>query len=269
MRHAFLRSTVVLVALVFSGHAAHALTWELGIRGLGSGMPIEIRDTATGALIGNYVSHGPEEAGTNFRIDFDSHMAWDSDIHLEPDVQYTFFFKNWSNKAAYVLGELPPDGVQNDDVYDIGINPDRLTRDPTIGIGTQRMWGFPTATYWIPLDLSLVVYRTNPIGDKTGYWMSGTASGGANYGSPPPTYNFSWTQATMNTSPTTNPSLAVRTCLNTQRVTVTCTVNGLTKSIVIGGPPNALRSPNDGAGDDAPPSAIPSTWSMVKAMYSR
>jgi len=264
MRRAFLQSTWVCLALVLTGHTAQALTWELGIRGLGTGMVIDIRNTTTGALVGTFTSHGPAAAGVNFAISFDGATGADSDVQLSPEVQYTFVFRNWSNKAAYVEGHLPPGLPRYDDVYDIGINPDRLTLDTTFGDGVQEMWGFPTATYFIPLDLSLVIYETTPIGDKTVYKMRGTASGGNG------SYTFSWTQATMNTSPTTNPSLALRTCLNSQHVTVTCTVNGtLTKSVVIGGPPNPLRSPEDGSGDDSSPSATPSTWSIVKKMYSR
>src|SRR5262249_42506381 len=137
MRRAFLQSTLLCLALVLCGGVAHAATWELGIRGLGSGMVIDIRNTATGALVRTYPSHAPAAAGVNFAISFDNATGADSDVQLPTNVQFTFVFRNWGNKAAYVEGDLPPNAPNYDDVYDIGINPDRLTLDTTFGNGVQ------------------------------------------------------------------------------------------------------------------------------------
>jgi hypothetical protein len=248
------------IGLLVAAGAAYATPWELGIRGLGSGMPIEVRNTSTGQLIGTYTSHAPVSSGVNITIDFNGTAG--SDIQLTPEVQYTFIFKNWSNKAAYVEGHMPP-GIPNyDDIYDIGINPDRLTLDPNYGDGVQEMWGFPNATYNPPppppLSLTLVIYQTVPIGDKTNYKMRGTASGGSG------SYTFVWSQATMTTGATVNPSLANRTCLNSQHVTVTCTVNGtVSQSVQIGG-----FDPKPGPiGSDEPAPVSAATWSAVKVLY--
>lgn len=65
-----------------------------------------------------------------------------------------------------------------------------------------------------PLTMDLVVDHTVPRGDKTTYFLKATAGGGA------PPYYFKWTNATPNVGETVNPNTAVRTCLNTQSVTV-------------------------------------------------
>jgi hypothetical protein len=219
-------------------------------------MPIEIRNTSTGALIGTYISHSAPPGGANFTVDFNGQAG--ADVQLAEGVQYTFIFKNWGNKAAWVRGDIPP-GVPNyDDIYEVGINPDRLTH--VYGDGVQQMWNFPNATYNPPppppLTLSLVIYETIPIGSKTTYKMRGTASGGSG------SYTFAWTQATMTTGSTVNPSLAMRTCLNSQHYTVTCTVNGtVSQSVEIG-----QMQPKPGP-IAAPAPAASATWSRVKALY--
>jgi len=111
-------------------------------------------------------------------------------------------------------------------------------------------WGYPNATTSV-LCMSLVVYETIPTGDKKTYKMRATASG-------VPNYSFSWSNATMSTPATTNPSLAARTLFNGQTATVTVTVNGtLSKSVVIG-------SPGSVAG---PTPVIPATWGRIKTLY--
>jgi len=65
-----------------------------------------------------------------------------------------------------------------------------------------------------PLTMDLVVDHTIPRGDKTTYFLKATATGGA------PPYYFTWTNATPNVANNVNPNTAVRTCLNTQTVTV-------------------------------------------------
>ena len=65
-----------------------------------------------------------------------------------------------------------------------------------------------------PLTMDLAVYNAIPRGDKTTYFLRATASGGA------APYYFTWTNATPNVGQTVNPNTAVRTCLNTQSVTV-------------------------------------------------
>ena len=253
---------MTITSLLFTG-IAHAVQWELGIRGLGSGMQIEIRNSTTGALIGTYPSHFPDDAGMNFTIDFNGQDG--ADVQLTPEVQYTFIFKNWSNKAAYVMGHTPPGVTNYDDIFDIGINPDRLNRDETYGDGVQEMWDFPIATYTPPPppppSLSLVIYETIPRFDKTTYLMRATASGGSG------SYTFVWTTAFMTTGSTVNPSLAHRTCLNSQHYTVTCTVNGVTSaSVEIGGGGGIEPKPRPVRPEEPAP-ASSATWSAVKALY--
>ena len=65
-----------------------------------------------------------------------------------------------------------------------------------------------------PLTMDLVVDEAIPRGDKTTYFLRATASGGA------PPYYFQWTNATPTVGQTVNPNRAVRTCLNSQTVTV-------------------------------------------------
>ena len=65
-----------------------------------------------------------------------------------------------------------------------------------------------------PLTVDLVVDHAIPRGDKTTYYLKATMSGGA------PPYYFAWQNATPNVGNTLNPNTAVRTCLNTQTVTV-------------------------------------------------
>ena len=83
-----------------------------------------------------------------------------------------------------------------------------------------------------PLTMDLVVDHSIPRGDKTTYYLKATAGGGA------PPYYFTWTNATPNVGNTVNPNTAVRTCLNTQHVTVTVCFTlapSICDSVVVGG----------------------------------
>lgn len=83
-----------------------------------------------------------------------------------------------------------------------------------------------------PLTVDLVVDHAIPRGDKTTYYLKATMSGGA------PPYYFAWQNATPNVANTVNPNTAVRTCLNTQSVTVKVyhpSAPGVYDTVTIGG----------------------------------
>jgi hypothetical protein len=238
--NAFRRSCLAWASIAVLASDARAVCWEIAFRvqsdaGGWVSTPIEIYDQCNLVWSGSSSSM-PDAQGVNFRIDLNSNCP--GMPQLTPDVVYRVRMPAWS-KAFFLEGHLMP-GSPVDDIFTL--RPSSLTH--YLGPQVQEVWGYPNAQ---TLCMTLVVYETIPVGDKTTYKLRATASGA-------PSYSFAWTNASMTTGATTNPSLAQRTKLNTQTVTVSCTVNGtLTKSIVLQGL--------------VPAPKVPATWSRVKALY--
>jgi len=227
------RALVVALASCLWTTVAGANAWELMIQLSGpnaSAMQIRVCETATGHVVGTYMSNAYQGAN-DFTVDFNN--TGGADVSLPAGVQYTLTFVGW-NKSCYIEGSMPPNQPNYDDTWSIDGNTNVVTH--LSGPGLQDVGGFPGATCGAPpppFNLQLTIDSMTRIGDKVVYKLRGTASGATGG------YTFSWTQATMTTGATVNPSLATRTILNTQSYTVTCTaVNAagtVTKSILLDG----------------------------------
>jgi hypothetical protein len=211
---------------------ARAVEWELGLAEIGSQTSIQIRRCDTGQ-VSTALTHtpNPNTCGSNITISFNS--AGVGDIHLLPAVDYIFSFPD--GKSVRVRGTYGDPG-NNDDVFQF--HPDRPPDRPAgciLQSNTQIVDGWPNATCPPPppqpLQVSLTVDSTVPVGDKTVFHLKADASFGTG------SYTFSWTQAAMSTGPSVDPSFATRTLLPGQSATVTVTVVSgsytVTKSILI------------------------------------
>jgi len=227
-----------LLGVAVAPAPAGAVSWELGLSGIGV-QAIQIRSCATGA-VQTRQSHTPNDqlsCDSNFKISFDTTTGADSDLQL-PAGEYIFTFMAWG-KSISIVGSSGDPG-NNDDVFEFTNSNNPPDTNPcVVHSGAQTCSGWPNAACGTPpppppqpLQVSLTIDSTVPVGSKTTFKLKADASFGAG------TYTFSWSNAAMSTGPNQDPSFATRTVLVGQSAIVTVTVVSgsytVTKSIEVG-----------------------------------
>src|SRR5258706_5468868 len=196
-----IRTFAVLLASCLWTTLAGANAWELMIQLSGpnsSAMQIRVCETATGHVVGTYMSNAYQGAN-DFTVDFNN--TGGADVSLPPGVQYTLTFVGW-NKSCYIEGDMPPNQTNYDDTWSIDGNTNVVTH--VSGPLLQEVSGFPGATCGAPpppFTLQLTIDSMTRIGDKVVYKLRGTASGGTGGGTLSCAPAPKTTRAALNPSP--------------------------------------------------------------------
>jgi len=201
-------------------------------------IPIEVyvRDGGTRVDNGHLNS---TTSGYNFQIDLnDNCPPYPPDcpvscsiISLDPGTEYVIVFKYPTGDKSLCFNRDPYQCELGgyDSYYQI--TPSAITR--VDGDYCFEIGDYPDCCVIYPLAMTLVITNTETNGDKITFTLRATATGGDQ------SYTFSWSNATQISNPTANPNSAYRTILQSQTVTVSCTVysNGeyVTKQKVLSG----------------------------------
>jgi hypothetical protein len=162
----------------------------------------------------------------NFVIDLNGQTPPSHGIQLQVGVQYviTFHYPGGDKSFCYSRSSLDCGGGVYDTFYNV--TPTSLARrSGTAYCEVEDLTLYPDCTVIYPLSLTLSIIDEDYIGDKIISTLRATATGGNQ------SYSFSWSGAYAQTSSTTNPNIAKRTILQSQTVTVSCTVTSNGQSV--------------------------------------
>jgi hypothetical protein len=228
MKRIYVSVLICIGVFILSGlNPLSAHSYEVGFRVLNDGgyyknIPIEIRERDGGLLLDDFDYRSSGSGTYNFQIDLNTNDCTVYRVCLEVGKVYVISFDyggSTGEKALYYTRDfLQCNPTSNDTFYTV--TPSSVERYDDNPCWPEEVWGYPDAIPYYPLTLSLQVIDEKYVGDKITFTLRATAGGGDQ------NYNFSWTNAypDVNSTPTTNPNIARRTILSTQRVTVSVTV---------------------------------------------